>query len=942
MPRRPLFLPSRLRSAALWLGLAAACIGSLRAHAKDKEAAGGARVATGPWWSLQPLARPAVPTSSGERGAGDRAAEDRGAGEAPRTAIDVFIEQKLQVEGLAPRPEADRRTLVRRLTFDLHGVPPSPEEVEAFENEDSPDAYERLVDRLLASPRYGERWARHWLDVAHYGETHGYDKDKRRPNAWPYRDYVIRSLNADKPYARFIEEQIAGDVLFPDDPDGLVGTGFIVAGPWDFVGHVELREGTVDKDIARSNDRDDMVACVMSTFASVTAHCARCHDHKFDPISQEDYYSLQAVFAGIDRADRPYDPDAAAHRERRALLAERDALESKRAALERVVDAATTPEIEHLKKEAARLEDVLKGLAASPAPGTSPSNGYHSEVMPESIAVKWVEVDLGRAVDVDRVVLVPARPTDFPDTPGFGFPVRFRVEAKRDPAGAGGGSVTLTDRTAEDVPNPGDDAVVVPGGGTPARCIRVTATKLWPRTNDFVFALAEIQVFSGGMNVAQGAAVNALDSIEAGRWGKARVVDGFTSRAPILEGGAVAKSAPGEGRRETLQRELEKVRAAARRLAEEELDAETRSALGENTGGLASVAARLEALPPARWTFAACRDFQRNGSFSPAAAPRSIHVLLRGDVRQPGKEVGPGALSCVSTLPPRFATDAGAGEGARRAALAQWLAARANMLTWRSIANRVWQYHFDRGIVESPNDFGRMGSKPTHPELLDWLAAQLIDTGGSLKALHRLIVTSAAYRQSSRGDESCAQKDADNRYLWRMNRRRLEAEEVRDALLVVSGRIDWTAGGPSVDQFRFKDDHSPTYDFESFDVDLPSGLRRSIYRFVVRSVPDPLLDSLDCPDPSVLVARRTTTLTALQALALLNSPFAVRQAVHFAERLRGSSGDARTQVEQAFRLAFGRQPTRDESRLLVEHVERFGLESACRILLNSNEFLFID
>ena len=234
------------------------------------------------------------------------------------TPIDAFVAAKLAEKKLTPSPEADAATLIRRLTYDLHGLPPTWEEIQAFVADRSPDAYEKLVDRLLASPRYGERWGRHWLDVAHYGESHGYDKDKPRRNAWPYRDYVIRAFNEDKPYARFVEEQLAGDVLWPDDPQAPVATGFIAAGPWDFVGHAELREGTTDKNITRLLDRDDMVMTTMSTFVSMTAHCARCHDHKFDPIPQEDYYSLQAVFAGVDRADRPYDPDPAVSTRRAA------------------------------------------------------------------------------------------------------------------------------------------------------------------------------------------------------------------------------------------------------------------------------------------------------------------------------------------------------------------------------------------------------------------------------------------------------------------------------------------------------------------------------------------------------------------------------------------------------------------------------------------------
>ena len=249
------------------------------------------------WWSLQPLRRPAIPPTSRKFDA------------AMVNPVDAFIGARLAAASLTPSPEADRATLIRRLTYDLHGLPPTPDEIRAFETEPGPDAYERLVDRLLASPRYGERWARHWLDVVHYGETHGYDKDKPRWNAWPYRDYVIRSLNADTPYRQFVREQLAGDILWPDLPAAIEATGFIAAGPWDFIGHAEVPEDKIDGQVARNLDRDDMVTSTMNTFCSVTVQCARCHDHKFDPVSQEHYYGLQAVFAALDRADREYDRD---------------------------------------------------------------------------------------------------------------------------------------------------------------------------------------------------------------------------------------------------------------------------------------------------------------------------------------------------------------------------------------------------------------------------------------------------------------------------------------------------------------------------------------------------------------------------------------------------------------------------------------------------------
>ncbi len=596
------------------------------------------------WWSLQPLVRPALPViESGW----------------PRTPIDAFIGAKLAEKGLSLSKEADRATLIRRLYFDLVGLPPTYDEVQAFANDPDPNAYEKLVDRLLESPRYGERWGRHWLDVAHYGDTHGYDKDKLRQNAWPYRDYVIRSFNEDKPYSRFVEEQIAGDVLYPGTADGIIATGFLVAGPFDYVGQIELAEGTLAKAITRNLDRDDMVSTTIATFNSMTAHCARCHNHKFDPITQEDYYSLQAVFAGIDRADREF--------------------------------------------------------------------------------------------------------------------------------------------------------------------------------------------------------------------------------------------APAEG--------------------------ETAS----------------------RVVFAASTEFGVLGQFTPThGKARAVHMLKRGNEKDPGSEVGPGTCSYLIELPSRFDVPKDEAEGARRAALAKWIVDKRNPLTWRSIVNRVWQYHFGRGIVDSPNDFGRMGALPTHPELLDWLAVEFRDGEQSIKQLHRLICTSAVYRQESVGKAEYESIDGANQFLWRMNRRKLEAETVRDAVLSVAGKLDLSAGGPGYRAFGFVDDESPHYDYAAYDPDDPQSHRRSVYRVIVRSVPDPFMATLDCADASALVAKRNETVTPLQSLALLNNRFMVRMAEHFAARVESAGDDTPTQLREAWRLALGREPTEDELVELSAYAAKHGLPNACRVLLNANEFVFVD
>jgi hypothetical protein len=352
----------------------------------------------------------------------------------------------------------------------------------------------------------------------------------------------------------------------------------------------------------------------------------------------------------------------------------------------------------------------------------------------------------------------------------------------------------------------------------------------------------------------------------------------------------------------------------------------------------------LAALPPPRLVYAAASDFKPDGTFRPAGKPRKVHVLKRGDVTKPGKEAAPGALACVAGLEARFCLASPDDEGSRRAALARWVTDRRNPLTWRSIVNRVWHHHFGRGLVDTPSDLGRMGSRPTHPELLDWLAAAFIEQNGSLKSLHRLIVTSAAYRQSSRHHPRFAEVDADNRYLWRMNRTRLDAESVRDAVLLAAGKLDRTMGGPSVKQFlQTPGIHvTPHVDYLNFDVDRPENCRRSVYRFIFRTLPDPFMEALDCPDASQLTPARNASVTALQALAMLNNKLMVRMSEHLAARAERMGSDLPSRVRAVYRLALGREPAPRECELLTAYAARHGLANACRIVLNSNEFMFVN
>lgn len=837
-----------------------------------------------------------------------------------------------------PAVEADRRTLIRRLFFDVTGLPPTPAEVEQFLRDKRPDAWERLVDQLLASPRYGELWGRHWLDVVHFGETHGYDKDKLRPNAWPYRDYVIHAFNRDTPWSRFIEEQLAGDMLFPESPDGIVATGFIAAGPWDFVGHVELPESKTDGLIARYNDRDDMVMTTMSTFQSLTVHCARCHDHKFDPISQRDYYGLQAVFAGVDRANRPFDPDSKVHARRQSLTAEKHRLENELKKIEEQIAALTSDDLRRIDT---RRKQLKAELAADSKPATKPRTlGYHSQIASSPDKEKWVQLDLGEPRKIDRVILIPAFEIygGHPG-PGFGFPPRFRIDVSDDRQFTR--RTTVADETTADFPHPGNLPYSVQPTNAAARYVRVTASKLWLRTGDWIFALGELVVMSGGANIAAKAAVTAFDSIEAPpAWGAKYLVDQISVFAPTGSESQTWLSAL--VRQEQSQSELRQLAAERKRLVDSLIDNKTRSESEQYRSRLTTIKSELTALPSPQLVYAASHQFAAEGSFKPANPIRPVYLLARGDVKRPKDLMSPGAPAVFSNSKNAFELTDSDNEGSRRVALARWLTHTNNLLTRRSAVNRVWQYHFGRGIIDTPNDFGHMGSLPSHPELLDWLAYWFMENGESIKALHRLILTSATYRQSSASNPEFAKVDSDNRFLWRMNRTRLEAEAIHDSMLAVAGQLDLKMGGPSIQQFYFKDDHSPVYDYTRYDVDEPGARRRAVYRHIVRSVPDPFMDCLDAADPSLLTPRRNTTLTALQALATLNNPFVLRQAEHLAERLGATSHDLRTQLQTAYRLAFSRDPTSTELSQMIAYAKKHGLPNTCRMILNLNEFIFVD
>ncbi len=862
------------------------------------------------WWSLQPIQRPPIPllTSTPADWRTDN-------------PIDAFVLAKMLEHGLTPNPIADRRTLIRRLTYDLTGLPPTPAEVQAFLDDPADDAYERLVDRLLLSPRYGERWGRHWLDLVRYADTCGYDKDKPRPYAWPYRDYVIRSINEDKPYSQFVEEQIAGDVLYPGVPDGILGLGFLAAGPWDFIGHVEVSESKLDGKEARNLDRDEFVSATYNIFCSTTVQCARCHNHKFDPITQSHYYDLQTVFAAIDRANRVYQHDPAIEAQRLALSDKREKLLAETTALNQTIATAGGAQLTELEQQIRKLQRQL-------VPTKLPLEyGYHSQIANSASVEKWVELQWEQAIEISEVEL-HACYDDFAGIgPGFGFPLAWTLTAvdERDQSLVLHVSDILS--TSPRVIHP-----VVVKLPNPIRVhrLRLTARKLQSRDRDFNFAMAELRVLNrAGESQTSEATISALDSIEAPvRWQKENLVDGIW---PEYEDSELASS-------------LSRLAIEYDEIVRTILTPEIQSQQSTLSDQLADCEREIASLPSGDLVYAATTEFSSEGEFrATSGQPRDVRVLHRGNIGQPAEVAFPGTIPLRAGEPTRFPLAPGHGEGARRAALARWITDRHNPLTWRSIVNRIWLHHFGRGLVDSPNDFGRMGQLPSHPELLDWLATEFLDQKQSFRHLHRLIVTSAVYQQTSDSQPAAASIDGDNGFLWRANRRRLDAEEIRDSMLWASGALNLEMGGPGYYLFDLqKSEHSPHYEYHLFDPQTPATHRRSVYRFVVRSQPDPLMTTLDCADSSISVPQRDETLTALQALTLLNNPFALAMAEQLAGRLERADPLLVNQIRVGFELTAGRPPTPDEADELLIYARNHGLTNLCRMLFNMNEFVFID
>ena len=858
------------------------------------------------WWALKPLKKPNIPVVTS----------------APsnwqKNPIDRFIAAKHAEIKLKPAPAVDPHTFIRRATFDLIGLPPTPDEIETYLANTSPKASAHLIEQLLSSPKYGERWARHWMDVAHYAETHGHDEDAIRENAWPYRDYLIKSFNLDKPYDQFVREQIAGDILFPENPAAITAIGFLATGPWDESSQMGISDGTIDKKIAQYLDRDDMIATVMSTFLSTTVHCARCHDHKFDPISIEDYYSLQAVFAGVDKVDRPYDDNVKLAKKRKLLLSRKTQLDKK------VVpnDITSNNELTKIETNLRRNEGNWKILSSASVQSSSgityeaKSDGSFLAIGPppkKDIVTFKSRLKLEEVTAIQLDVLTDK---SLPKN-GPGRAINGNLHLSEVVVRINGKSIKIAKAIADFSQ---DDWLI-------SHAIDQNPETAWgihPLENQ---AHRAIFIFEEPIRESKDKMIEIELHQLHGRnhvIGRPRISLTNLSN-PILE-----KILP------LHISQLLKIKVADR-TKEESKTLALYLASNENNR-------QLTMLGKQKKVYAVASHFAANGNFKPAQKPRLVHVLNRGSIHSPIKEAQPGALKCISGLSGQLDIKKPDIEGQRRAALANWISDKRNVLLWRSIVNRVWHYHFGQGIVGTPNDFGRMGDLPSHPELLDWLAFEFRANGGSLKWLHKIIMTSSTYQQQSTQRLDFSHRDAENKWLWKMNRKRLDAESYRDAVLQIAGNMDWRMGGPSDKQFNMsKGVHvTPNLDYFGFDPNASANNRRSVYRFIFRTIPDPLMQLMDCPDASQHAPKRDSSVTALQALGMLNNRFLVRQSERLAIRLKKEFPTLEEQIIQLFNLTYHRKPSLDENQLLAKLAHEHGLANACRVILNSNEFLFVN
>jgi len=884
----------------------------LLATASAQQASGSAS----DWWAYQPLSRPAPPP-----------VKDAGW---VRSPIDAFILAGLEQRGLRPAPAADRHTLLRRITYDLTGLPATQDEIDAFLADTSPDAYEKVVDRLLRSPQYGVKWAQHWLDVVRYAETDGYERDSKKPFVWRYRDWVIDSLNDDMPYGDFVTKQLAGDELPDAKVADYVATGFYRLGIWD------------DEPTDRPQHRYDVLDGIADTAArstlAISMGCARCHDHKKDPLPQTDYHSFLGYFENIapynkqsqtvpaDDAKTRYESAAAEF----AVVSRRCRDELMRVARERVAAKVATP-----ADRAPRVIARYDGDVASATELLDSIGDQGGEVHGQVVQVPGRK---GQALrfDGDDFCRIPRVVQD-------SFTVTFYVRSDQPGRGNARDKRWFTGTGLVDGEVPGivddwgvswiADGVIAAGTGRPEKFV----------------------ASSSGYNDGEWHHVAFTRDRQSGKF--ALFVDGQPagentgSKRSLTtpEDLVIGRPRPGG---EGFRGDLDELTFYDRALTA----AEVAALALDLPGGVAAAPAiedttafkQLSRLRAPEYETVEILAVREHGRDAPAPV-----VRLRGNVHARGPQVELGVPSMLGAAE-LFAPEPTKRSSGRRLALTKWITSTSNRMTWRVIANRVWQHHFGRGIVRSSNDFGRLGDRPTHPGLLDWLACEVLERGQSLKDMHRLIVRSSAYRMSSQADERALAEDPLNHSFWRFNRRRLTAEEIRDSILAVNGTLNLERGGPSVypklPQAVLDTASRPGAAWGRSSPEQAA--RRSIFVHVKRSLPEPLLASFDRADTDSSCPVRFATVQPTQALSMLNGDFANVQAELFAQRLRREATGLRARLARGLELV-SQRPARDAdiARLMslaadlerdFDRSEEQALQRCCLVLLNCNEFLFVD
>ena len=765
-----------------------------------------------------------------------------------RNGIDAFILQKLSTHKLKPNPQALRAEIIRRMSFDLLGLPPTPEDVRAFVSDPNPQAVQNLVETMLNSLHYGERWSRYWLDLVRFAETNGYETNRERPNAWPYRDYVIRSLNEDKPYDQFVKEQIAGDAMGVPE-----ATAYLIAGPYDLVKSPDINLTLMQ----RQNELDDMINTTGTAFMGLTLGCARCHNHKFDPIRQSDYYSLQAIFAGVQHGDRSMP-----------------------------LSDVQQQEIVEIDAQLVQLRNQLKPFLKETGPHRPPVNARQNEELFEPVAARFVrftieqtnasqpcidELEIFHGTENVALSSSGAKATCSSSLPGYEI---HKLEHVND------GLVGNSHSWISDEPLRGWIQIELP------EVTRINRIE-WGRDREGLFADRVATQYT--IEVA----------VEPDQW---TTVASSADRLPF---GEAAATMPEYDFTRFPRKEATDGRALLAQLKDHE---QRKSQLQASTTVYAG-------------------NFQQ---------PGPTYRLFRGEPTAQREQVEPGTVAALGKLQLSETSL----EQQRRLALAEWISSRENPLTARVIVNRLWQFHFGKGLVATPSDFGKAGVPPTHPELLDWLAMELMNHNWSLKHVQRLILNSATYQQSSQPREDALQADADAQWWWRFPPRRLEAEPIRDCILAVTGVLDDRMYGPGFSGFEVELENVRHY-FPKKQYG-PEDWRRMIYMTKVRLEKESVFGVFDCPDAATSVPKRSRSTTPLQALNLFNSPFMLQQAQLLADRLQRDCGDdTNKQIGRAFGLCFGREPSTVEQSDSKKFIAAEGLTAFCRAILNSNEFVFL-